>query len=213
MIKKLEFRIAFLENPKQKPMLTALKPEQFAMRILVLFTIIIFSFIEITLAQEQKKLSKKERKELKKKQQAEQKQAIILLLNSKAWVIEAHTVFDRYNQSYQINPSINFVGVKGEEGALQLGFNGLIGWNGVGGVTVDGNVTKYEIKEGNEKSSPAVNLRFQGRGVGSATISVTINTSGQATARVNGDFGDRITFSGIIKPLAESTVYKGQSLF
>jgi len=180
--------------------------------ILILFLMLYFA-AEKSFAQTEQKLSRKERKELRKKQQQEQKQAILQLLQSKAWVIEAHTVFDRYNQSYQLNPTINFVGVKDEEGALQLGFSNLIGWNGVGGVTIDGKVMRYEVKEGKSKSSPSLILRFQGRGVGSATINVTVNTSGQASARVSGDFGDRITFSGIIKPLSESTVYKGQSLF
>jgi hypothetical protein len=183
------------------------------MRILAVCIVIFITNITFSVAQEEKKLSKKERKELKNQQLAEQKQAILTLLNAKAWVIEAHTVYDRYSQSYQLNPTINFVGVNGDEGALQLGFNGLIGWNGVGGVTVDGSVTKYEVKEGKDNSAPTVNLRFQGRAVGSATISVTVNTSGQATARVNGDFGERITFSGMLKSLEESNVYKGQSLF
>lgn len=183
------------------------------MKILVFFISFILITINSTVAQEKKKLSRKEKKELKKQQQIEQKKNILDLLQSKAWVIEAHTVFDRYNQSYQLNPTINFVGIKGEEGALQLGFNGLIGWNGVGGVTIDGKVTKYEVKEGKNNKNPTVNLRFQGRGMGSATIVVTVNSSGQATARVNGDFGERITFSGMIKSLEESSVYKGQSLF
>ncbi|MCK5467467.1 MAG: DUF4251 domain-containing protein [Cyclobacteriaceae bacterium] len=183
------------------------------MRILVFCISFFIVTIGVSIAQENKKLSRKEKKELKKQQQIEQKKAILDLLSSKTWVIEAHTVFDRYNQSYQLNPTINFVGIKGEEGALQLGFDGLIGWNGVGGVTIDGKITKYEIKEGKENSSPTVNLRFQGRGVGSAIINITVNSSGQATARVNGDFGDRITFSGMIKSLEESSVYKGQSLF
>lgn len=189
------------------------KPEHLAMRIIVFFIVMFLVNTNYIFAQEEKKLSKKERKELKKQQQIEKKQAIMALLDSKSWVIEAHTVFDRYNQSYQLNPSINFVGIKDDEGALQLGFNGLIGWNGVGGITVDGSVTKYEIKEGKADTGPTVNLRFQGRGIGSATINLTINTSGQATARVSGDFGDRITFSGMIKSLEESNVYKGQSLF
>lgn len=181
---------------------------------IIIFCISFFLFtINVSIAQQNKKLSRKERKELKKQQQIEQKKAILNLLKGQAWVIEAHTVFDRYNQSYQLNPSINFVGIKGEEGALQLGFNGLIGWNGVGGVTVDGTITKYEIKEGKEKSNPTVNLRFQGRGIGSASITINVNSSGQATARVSGDFGDRITFSGIIKSINDSSVYKGQSLF
>jgi hypothetical protein len=194
-------------------MLMPTKPEHLAMRIIVFFIVMFLVNTNYIFAQEEKKLSKKERKELKKQQQIEKKQAIMALLDSKSWVIEAHTVFDRYNQSYQLNPSINFVGIKDDEGALQLGFNGLIGWNGVGGITVDGSVTKYEIKEGKADTGPTVNLRFQGRGIGSATINLTINTSGQATARVSGDFGDRITFSGMIKSLEESNVYKGQSLF
>jgi hypothetical protein len=194
-------------------MLMPTKPEHLAMRIIVFFIVMFLVNTNYIFAQEEKKLSKKERKELKKQQQIEKKQAIMALLDSKSWVIEAHTVFDRYNQSYQLNPSINFVGIKDDEGALQLGFNGLIGWNGVGGITVDGSITKYEIKEGKADTGPTVNLRFQGRGIGSATINLTINTSGQATARVSGDFGDRITFSGMIKSLEESNVYKGQSLF
>ncbi|MCG8310932.1 MAG: DUF4251 domain-containing protein [Cytophagales bacterium] len=183
------------------------------MKLFALSIFLIFFQINLSFAQKEKKISRKERKELKRQRHIEQKQAILDLFYSKKWVIEAHTVFDRYNQSYQLNPTINFVGVKDEEGALQLGFDGLIGWNGVGGVTIDGQVTKYEIKEGKENSSPVINLRFQGRGIGAAVINVTVNTSKQATARVNGDFGDRITFSGIIKSLEESSVYKGQSLF
>lgn len=183
------------------------------MKILVFCISLFLLTINESIAQENKKLSKKEKKELKKQNQIEQKKAILELLHSETWVIEAHTVYDRYNQSYQLNPTINFVGVKGEEGALQLGFDGLIGWNGVGGVTIDGKITKYEIKEGKENSSSTVELRFQGRGAGSAMLNITVNSSGQASARVNGDFGERITFSGMIKSIEESSVYKGQSLF
>ncbi len=174
---------------------------------------IFLAVINTSEAQEKQKLSKKEKKELKKQEQLKAKKAIVDLLHSKKWVIEAHTVYDRYNQSYQLNPTINFVGINGEDGAIQLGFDGLIGWNGVGGITLDGTVTQYEVKEGKEKASPTVTMRFRGRGVGSATLFITINSSGQATARVSGDFGGRITFAGIIKSLEESTVYKGQSLF
>jgi len=183
------------------------------MKVLTFCFFIIFINQSIALAQEKQKLSRKERKEQRKQQELAQKKAILELIHSKMWVIEAHTVFDRYSQSYQLNPSINFVGVKENEGALQLGFDGLIGWNGVGGVTIDGTVTKYEVKEGKNNTAPSVTLRFQGRGIGSAMINITVNISGQATARVNGDFGDRITFAGNIKSLEESIVYKGQSLF
>lgn len=183
------------------------------MKTIAICIALVFVSSVVSVAQEKSKLSKKEKKELKKKQLQQQKETLLNLLESKQWVIEAHTVFDRYNQSYQINPTINFVGIKDTEAAIQLGFDGLIGWNGVGGVTIDGEVTSYEIDEGKEKNSPTVNLRFKGRASGSANINITVNTSGQATARVNGDFGGRITFSGMIRSLEESAIYKGQSLF
>jgi hypothetical protein len=178
-----------------------------------LFIICFFLSYSMTQAQESQKLSKRERKEQNQIEAETQKKAIIELLRNQAWVIEAHTVLDRYSNSFQLNPSLNFVGVKGDEGALQLGFNGLIGWNGVGGVTIDGKVTKYELIEGKKKQVPSVSIRFQGRGLGSANISINVNTSGQATARVTGDFGERITFSGMLVSLENSDVYKGQSLF
>jgi len=183
------------------------------MRVSALCIAIVLICSHVLPAQNEQKLSKKERKALRKQEQIEKNKAIVALLNSKKWVIEANTVFDRYNQSYQISPTINFVGVNDEQGAIQLGFDGLIGWNGVGGVTIDGKITKYEIKEGKEKSNPTINIRFQGRGMSSASINVTVNSSGQSTARVDGDFGERITFKGTIRSLEESIVYKGQSLF
>ncbi len=165
------------------------------------------------LGTEKKKPTKEEKKELRKQQQEENFQKIQAILESQQWIVEANMVFDRYNQSYQLNPTINFVGVDKKNGAIQLGFDGLVGWNGVGGVTLEGSVTKYELKENKKNSAPQVNLRFQGRGTGSATIDISVNTSFQATARVNGDFGSRITFQGQLVPLEESRVYKGQSLF
>jgi hypothetical protein len=162
----------------------------------------------------EEKLTRQEKKELKKQREQEQLEEMIALLNEKYWVIEAHTVFDRSNNSFQISPTLNFVAVNGDKGVIQLGFNNLIGWNGVGGVTVDGQITKYEIKEGKKNQSPQATLRFQGKGgVGSALLVVTVNSYGQATARVSGDFGGRLTFQGQMVSLDKSRVYKGQSLF
>ena len=157
------------------------------------------------------KLTKEQRKELRKQKTLENRQKMVGLLKSKQWILEANTVYDRYNQSYILDPTINFVGINGKEAALQLGFNGVVGWNGVGGVTVEGTVTSYKVNE--DKSGPSVSMRFSGRGAGSANIHVTVNSTGNATARVNGDFGSRITFQGQLVPVSESRVYQGQSLF
>jgi hypothetical protein len=158
-------------------------------------------------------ITREEKKAAKQQQQDIDLKKIESILASRQWVLEAHTVQDRYGNSFHLNPTINFVAVDGDNGTVQLGFNGLVGWNGVGGVTIEGNVTVYEMEKVKKNRSPRVSLRFQGRGAGWASIDLTVNTSYQATARLLGDFGDRITFQGQLVPLSESVVYKGQSLF
>ena len=162
----------------------------------------------------EKKLSKAEKKAARKEKEEKQLQQIIALLHSQHWVLEANTLYDRQNQSYQINPTTNFVIVKGESGAIQLSFNQVVGWNGVGGITLDGKVLDYEVDLGKKGNAPQVTLRFQGNaGVGSARIFLTVNSSGQATARYTGDHGQLITFAGQLVSLQNSRVYKGMSLF
>lgn len=183
-------------------------------KVVVLLLMIAISAASTFAQVSEKKLSKAEKKAMRKEKEEKQLEEITTMIHAKAWVIEAHTVYDRTNRSYQINPTLNFVGVNGDEGAIQLGFDGVSGWNGIGGITLDGKITDYEIKEGKQGQAPTLTLRFQGRaGIGSARIIITVNSSGQATARYTGDHGDRVTFAGQIVPLAESRVYKGQSFF
>ncbi len=185
------------------------------MRKIILLMLLGVMTVSFTYAQvSEKKLSKAEKKAARKQKEEEQMKQIIALLQSQHWVIEATTVYNRKNVPFQLNPTLNFFGVKGNTAALQLGFDQLVGWNGVGGITLAGKVVNYKLDTGKKGNTPQVTLRFQGNaGVGSAQVYVTVNASGQATARYIGDQGQRVTFSGQLVSLANSTVYKGQSLF
>ena len=71
--------------------------------------------------EEWKNMSKQERKEYKLQLATVQQQEIMQLLTSRAWVLEAHQIQDQYGESAIIEPSINFVGVSGENATAQLG--------------------------------------------------------------------------------------------
>ncbi len=162
----------------------------------------------------EKKLSRAEKKAARKAKEEAQIQEMLALLQSKHWVLEANTLYNRQNQAFQINPTLNFVGVNGDNGAIQLSLGNVMGWNGVGGVTLDGQILDYQVQAGKNNQAPQVTMRFRGNaGVGSARIVITVNASGQATAKYTGDQGQRITFAGQLVSLANSSVYKGQSLF
>lgn len=165
-----------------------------------------------------KNLSKEERKNLRKAKKEEEKrkreEALILYekyAKDREWVVEAYTVFDKQGQSYQMDPTINFVGVAKDKATVQLSFNGLIGWNGVGGVTLDGQVGKYESS--GDGKSVNINMSASGSSIGIVDIHLTVTGDGNARATVSGNWGNRITFQGNFVSLSESRVFKGTTTY
>ncbi len=77
--------------------------------------------------EEWKQMSRKERKEYRLKERAENHAKTMDLLNSKAWVLEAVQVQDKYGESANVMPSLNFVGVAGDQSTVQLGSGDGIG--------------------------------------------------------------------------------------
>jgi len=186
-------------------------------------TILVLSFISLccifsgytqTQNPDTKNLTKEERKTMRKAKKEEDKrkrqEALIVFeqyAENREWVVEAHTVFNRQGESLQMDPTINFVGVNKEETTVQLSFNGLMGWNGVGGVTLDGKIGKYE--HSNDGKSVNITMSAMGSGLGVVDIFLTISGDGNARATVSGNWGDRITFQGRFVSLQESKVFKG----
>ena len=159
-------------------------------------------------------MSRQERKEYKQKIAEVNQQHIMQLLTFRAWVLEANTIQDKYGESAIIEPTLNFVGVAGKDATAQLGSSGDIGWNGVGGITVEGSVRQYELKEGNKPGSGAyLRIEISGASSGHLSMSINISADGTATATLSDNFGDRLTYRGRIVALGESTVYKGQVVF
>jgi len=161
-----------------------------------------------------KKLSKEERKalrEAKKAEEARQKEIVFELnkdiANNKSWVIEAHTVFPKGGGSIPMDPTINFVSTREDETTIQLSFNGLVGWNGVGGITLDGKISKYEVNE----SKNAINIRMTaiGPGMGPVDLMATVDINGNGRVTVSGNWGERITFSGNFVSFGNSRIFKG----
>ena len=164
--------------------------------------------------EEWRNMSRQERKEYKQKVAEANQLQLMQVLTAKAWVLEAHTIQDRYGKSLPIEPTLNFVGVSGEYAAAQLGSSSEIGWNGVGGITVEGKVAQYKIEEGKKPGTGAY-IRIEISGLSAGHLSMSINTmaDGTASATVSDNYGERLTYRGRIVPLAESTVFKGQVVY
>lgn len=182
-------------------------------KLLVLFIPVACLFM-VSQAQDKSdktKLSRKERKELKRKEAEKEKQRLLEFARDSTWVIETHTVFDRYHNSYIMNPTINFVSVIDDEATVQLSFSNLPGWNGLGGITMDGSVDKYEVKPNKEGKPFTIEVRASGAALGAVDLFITVNSAANASCTLRGNFGERLTFTGKFVNAAESNVYKGSS--
>lgn len=183
-----------------------------AYKILFLVLVLILS-AQTTWAQsdlqDQRKIEKAEKKRLKEEERQKSQELAMALAKEKAYVLEATTLTGRYRQ-YQVSPSTNFVKIEGDQIVVQTADNFRIGYNGLGGVTINGTIHDYEVTE--SKNGVMVNIRFSDPVLGHSTLNMSIYGNGQARATVLGNWGGRATFHGQLISLEEARVYKGQSI-
>lgn len=166
-------------------------------------------------AQEDQKTRKEKREERKQQEIARQEANRTLQENwvdKKTFVLEADQVFGKKGEMFQLSPSTNFVYVNGDQAVLQLSFNGLIGWNGVGGITVKGKITKFESDSENKNKPIYIKMSIQGS-EGFQDVSMWISSNGNGEAQITDIQGNRIRFTGDVKSLEDSRVYIGTSRF
>ena len=165
-------------------------------------------------AKEQRKLEKKAKKEAREAAEKEAFEKVQKMVQDTAFVFVANRLRGNGGASFSVNPTVNFLAVHGSHATYQFAFQGLMGWNGVGGATFDGDVIQYDFKPSdNPNKGGYVDMTFRPRGVGGLpyiTISFFANS---ATMNITLDNGDRITLDGEIQSLQDAGVFKGQAIF
>jgi hypothetical protein len=167
--------------------------------------------VMISLSAFTQQMSAQERKALRKKEAAENLEKLRIFADERSWVIETHTVYDRQGMGYPVNSTLNFVAVVDDKVIVQLSFDEVPGWNGVGGITMQGNISKYEVKQ---KEGKPINITVRGSGavMGTVDLQVSVNSSGQGNCTIRtATTSTRITFAGQYVNAAESRVYQGST--
>ncbi len=163
-------------------------------------------------------LTKKEEKALlkeqKKKEQAEAMAAAYeftgQMINTGHFVLEADMLFDKYGQSYQVQSNLNFIMLDSIHGVIQVGDAYSLGQNGVGGVTIEGDVTDYEVKSDEKRHTYTASWEVRSP-VGRYRVVLNASANGTADASISGSFSGRLRFSGNLVHPGKSRVFKGTS--
>ena len=150
----------------------------------------------------------------RKEKQAMEREHLFLsnkdILENSSFVLESDYLQNRYGYRIPVNSTLNFVMVNADEAVIQIGSNNGLGYNGVGGVTAKGRITKWELNENEKKKSFDLSMHVM-TSIGMYEVNMSIGL-GMATARLSGLAPGNLTFSGEIVALNESIVYEGSSL-
>ena len=134
-------------------------------------------------------------------------------VDKRLFVIEADAVTFKNGVRLMVNSMTNFIAVDGDRGVVQISPSNFVnGPNGVGGVTVDGSISGYEVTT-DRKGNVRISMNVTGAVI-NATVDITLYPgSDQAYVVVSPNFNSRtIRIEGTIVPYAHSRVIEGMSI-
>ena len=191
-------------------------------KVLFLTTLLLLGFAVSTWAQTSKEARAARREALKKEREARraleaQQDSIayfkaVEALKSGSFVLEADTVTFPNGITRYVSSNTNYVQADNGEGIVQTAFTNFAynpGPNGLGGVTVQGNISGLSMKE-DKDGNYFYNYTIQGMAI-SATVFITLTGgTNQASVQISPNFNNNnMTMTGRLLPLSESEVFQG----
>jgi hypothetical protein len=172
-------------------------------------------------AQEETPVDGKTTKKLTKEQKIEQRKAdeeatakmVAWMVENRKFVLEADYLSNQTGERIMVNQNINFIMIDSLKITIQLAsVSGIGGANGMGGITTDGMITKWEVhKIGKTKNNYAIHLVTMTH-IGTYDISIDVSPYANADARISGNQMGKLNYHGRIVPIGQSRVYKGMSI-
>ena len=191
-------------------------------KVLFLTTFLLVCLSVTTFAQTSKEARAARREALKKERQERkaleaQQDTVAYLkaveaLKAGSFVLEADFVTFPNGITRYVSSNTNYIQVDNGEGIVQTAFTNFAynpGPNGLGGVTVEGNISGLQMKS-DKDGNYYYSYTIQGMAI-SATIFITLTGgTNQANVSISPNFNDNnMTMTGRLLPLDESDVFQG----
>lgn len=177
-----------------------------------LLLILGFGLISYNIHAQDVKLTRQEKKELKQAELQANFNAIDTLLQRRTFVIEADFLENQRGNQVPVTSVLNFIMLDSTKAVLQTGSNYRIGYNGVGGVTAEGNIQNYKVSKDTKHLTYTVTFSVM-TNVGIFDVFMNISSNTNATASITGLSSGQLTWDGRFQNLYKSDVYKGQETF
>ncbi|HHL57576.1 MAG TPA: DUF4251 domain-containing protein [Bacteroidetes bacterium] len=162
---------------------------------------------------DKKKLTKSEKKKLKEEAEKADWEKYNQLIESRQFVFQATDIYTSSGTA-PLDQKTNFFYVIGDDAVIQLTFMGLQSVptsNGLGGITSEGKVTKFNLKADNFKKPIRVTITVKplaGQGGGIHQLNLTIFGDGYAELLLS---RNNTRLKGIVIPADEAKIHQGST--
>ncbi|MBC5621677.1 DUF4251 domain-containing protein [Butyricimonas hominis] len=181
----------------------------FMMLALVLGTFASLTAQNMT-AKEQRKLTRQERKIAQQKENERLYKEAIRALENNNFVLEAHHLIFKRGRSTSVSATRNFISMANKKATVQVSFDTPRPLqNGLGGFTVEGNVSDVKMKT--EKNGSVI-YSFYVQGVSiSAYVTISLSPgSNNVSARISPSFNSNtLTMMGKLLPQEKASIFEG----
>ena len=187
----------------------------------IIFILLCFGIMLHAGAQDDLSLSKKEIKRFQKEQRKLDQKAELermggitkWMVTSQQFVLEANDLSDRYGNRVPVSSTINFIMVDSSTGVMQLGNAYSMGYNGVGGTTLEGRISEYKVRTiGKKKEAWSVSWTLSST-LGTYNISLTVSANGNADASIRSNWPGNINYHGNLVPISRARIYKSSTTY
>jgi len=134
------------------------------------------------------------------------------MLDNKDFVLEADYLENKSGNRFPVSSMLNFISVDSTSSILQIGRNTGMGYNGVGGITAEGEITRYKLQPDANRKSFYVSFSVM-TSIGAYDINMSVTNDGYASATLTGTRSGQLTYTGYLVPTEDSRVYKGYNTY
>ena len=191
-------------------------------KVLFLTMLLLLGFTVTTFAQTSKEARAARREAMKKEREARkaleaQQDSIayfkaVEALKAGSFVLEADNVTFPNGITRYVSSNTNYIQVDNGEGIVQTAFSNFAytpGPNGLGGVTVEGNLSGLKMKE-DKDGNYFYSYTIQGIAISAEVFITLTGGTNQASVTVSPNFNsNNMTMTGHLLPLDESDVFQG----
>jgi hypothetical protein len=133
------------------------------------------------------------------------------MIDSASFVLRADYLENQIGFRKIVQPTLNFIEVDSSQVVIQTGNNQGIGYNGVGGLTVKGNIVSWNVQKDLKHKTFVIRMGISSS-LGYYDVFMNVNAAGRTTARLSGTSKGELIFDGNINPLDESITYQGSTI-